>query len=122
MALVPIARLPCERPITMLHVVEEVTLILIAVRPFVLFPLPSAIFDPISEVSDVAGPIVPLVSAEAMRFAELILASVNIPILERVCSLAMLETVDKFTLIPITVLPLMHTIAMILSVFPLADV
>ena len=106
----------------MLHIIEEVSLVLIAVRSIVLFPLTGAVLDSIREVSDVAGPIVPLVGTKAMRFAKLVLTSVNVSILERICSFAMLKTVNEFALVAIPVFPLMYTVAVIPTVFPLADV
>ena len=68
-ALVTVTRLPLEYAVSVLHVVPEVSIVLITIDLGVFFPPPSTIFKTISEVAYIRGSIVPLVGAEAVRFA-----------------------------------------------------
>ena len=81
-----------------------------------------AFLESINEVAFVRCAALPFVSTEAARLAKLIIASVRVSIVENVCSPAMLQTIDELSLIPITILPLMHTVTIDFTTVPLTDV
>jgi len=96
--------------------------ILITGWTFILFPLSFARLEAFSEISDISSPVAPLVLAKAIWFSKIIIARVNVTVLEDVRPLSMLETVLPLSFVPIAVLPRVNTIAFNLAIFPLAHV
>ena len=90
-AFVLVARLPAESPVAVLLVVPKVAVVLIGVRPGVLPPLSSPIFDSSGKVADIGSAILPFIVSKTMRLTPIIIASIGIPICEDVGSFAMLE-------------------------------
>ena len=121
-ALVTIARLPREHPLAMLHIGGELTLILVAVRPLVLFPFSSSMLEPVMEVADVGRAVAPPIMAETFGTAPSIVAGVGVTVGENVSTLAMLEGVEPLTLVAVPVLPLVHTEAINATMAPLTNV
>lgn len=121
-ALVAIARLPLEDTEPVLHVIPELPIILVAVRPAIFLPLAGSILEAIGEVTDIGSAIPPAVCAEAMWLAEFVLTDVCVTLLEPVVTFAVFQTVNEFTLISVAILPLMHTVAVALAVLPFADI
>ena len=121
-ALVAIARLPRKHPLTVLHIGGEIAFILVTVRPFVLFPLASAMLQPVMKVSDVSRTIAPSIVAKTLGSAPSIVTSVGVPVGEDVGALAMLERVEPFTLVSVAVLPLVHTVAINATLAPFTNV
>ena len=106
----------------MLHVIEEVTIILITVWSLIFLPLASSIFYSVCEVANIAGPVLPLVVSLSVGFTELVLTCVRVTILVTVASLTVFETSIPLSLIAISIFPLVHTVAVDLTFLPLSDI
>lgn len=85
-------------------------------------PLAFAVFHAISKFTDIEWRILPLVLAEAVRFAIWVLASIVVAIGEVIWSLPMLQTKLPFTFVSIAVLPLMYPITISFTLCPLANI
>lgn len=121
-ALVAIARLPLKDAVPMLHVVHELAIVLVAVRPLVFLPTSVPVFESVLEVSNVRGSALPLIVSEAFRLAIGVGATVRVSIGEDVRTFAMLEAVEPFTFISVAIFPKVHSVAIHFAVAPLADV
>ena len=75
-ALVPVARLPLENTIAVLHVVFEVALKLVAVFSLIFLPFSSSFFQTVGEISDIGSSLRPLIRAETARPAIRVLTCV----------------------------------------------
>lgn len=106
----------------MFHVVEEDTIILVAVRPPIFFPFSSPVLESAREVADVARPVLPLVIAKSVRLAKLVISSVAVAVPKDVSSLAVLQIVLPFAFVAIPILPLVDAIAVDLAIAPLPDI
>jgi hypothetical protein len=106
----------------MFHVIEESTVILVAVCPLLFFPLAIPVFKTTAELTHVACFVLPSVLAEAFRFTECVCACINVFIGEDVRTLPMLKAVQPLAFVSVAVLPLVDTVAFYAAVFPLSDV
>jgi hypothetical protein len=66
------------------------------------------------ELACVRALILPIVLAKAMRFTELLLASVHVTHSKNIAALSVLETVLPLNLVSVSVLTLVHTVAICL--------
>lgn len=92
-ALIHIAALPGEDPITMLLVHEVLALILVASSSIVFSPLSLPLFESVLEIADVKAPVFPLILSESLGLAFVVLTLIGISVAEKVRAMAMLETV-----------------------------
>ena len=104
----------------MLHIVVEVTFILIAVLPIIFAPLTMTMFETIKEVSNICCPALPLICAKATRFAILIVTCVGVSAFKYISAFSMLEAIEELSLIAVAVLPFVHAIAVHFAAMPLA--
>jgi len=81
-AFVQIATFPCENAIAVLFVHGVLTLVGVAVGQVVLAPLALPVLEALAEIADVKAAVAPLVLAEAVWLAVLVLALVEVPVPE----------------------------------------
>ena len=106
----------------MLHVIQEIAIIVVAVRPLVLLPFTMGILEPISKVSNIAGSVLPPVLTESVWSSLSVSPDVDVAVGEDVRALPVLQAVDPLALVPVTVLPLVDAIPFDFAVLPLSDV
>lgn len=121
-ALISISALPDKDTRTVLHIIEEVSLILVAIWSTIFPPLTSTVFDPVGEVADIRSPVLPFVAAETVWFTRVVVTSVGVSICEQLSTLAIFQIVFPFTFVPVAILPLMDTVAVNFATTPLSDV
>lgn len=122
-ALIHVTTFPSKLTKSVLFVVFIAAFVRVAVRSIkALLPLAFAVFLPFVELADVDATIFPLVLAHSLGLSMLISTCEYVSICKNVGALAVLETVAPFTLISITILPLMNSVAVCFALFPLADV
>lgn len=121
-ALVPVATLPDKDSWSVLHIVEKVAFVLIAIGSSVLFPLASPILNSIRKVANVRCSIFPFVAAESLRFSAVVISCICVSIGKRFCALAVFQIFFPFTFVAIAVLPLVDTVAEDFATAPLTDI
>ena len=89
-SLISVPRLPGEDALSLLHVIEEFTIILVAIRSIILLPPAVAVLQPVAKVADVGCSIAPLVVTKAFRSASEVVTSVRISIGEDIGALPVL--------------------------------
>ena len=89
-SLISVPRLPGEDALSLLHVIEEFTIILVAIRSIILLPPAVAVLQPVAKVADVGCSIAPLVVTKAFRSASEVVTSVRISIGEDIGTLPVL--------------------------------
>ena len=106
----------------MLHIVPEVTIVLVAIGPSVFFPFAWAFFQTVSEVADIRRTVAPAVGAKAVWLTMRVLSAERVAVLVRVAAFAMLQTILKLSFVAVAVFPLVHSVAIDLAVSPLTNV
>jgi hypothetical protein len=86
---------------------------------FSLAPLPVAVLHALLELARIDASILPLVDSLPLWFSKGIVSLVYVSIGKAISSLPMLEAVDPASFELVSVLPLMHAIAISLAVLPL---
>ena len=87
---ITITGLPLEDAKTVLHVIPEIAIILVAVWSVIFLPPPRSVFKTIGEGANISCSIVPLVCAKAMRLTILVVSRVRVTIVIAVGTLAVL--------------------------------
>jgi len=88
---VHIAVLPVENAVTVLKVVQKLTLVLVASELRTLLPLARAMLESIFKMPDKRCPVRPLVAAEPIRFSVSVEAGINVAAFKDVGALTVLE-------------------------------
>jgi hypothetical protein len=122
-AFVDVAALPRKLTETILLIIFIASLICVAVWGIKSFlPLSFAVFLSFLELTYVNAAIFPLVLAHSIGLALVVGACEDIAICKDVRALTVLETVAPLTLVSITVLPLMNSVAVCFALFPFANI
>lgn len=122
-AAVLVTRLPRECANARLLIIHVVAFVLIAVGlGGTLFPFSLAVLHSAFELAHVQTRILPLVLAEAMWLAILVLASVHITISKLIRPLSMLQTELPFPFVSIAIFPLVNSVTISFTLRPLAYV
>jgi len=122
-AAVLVTRLPRKCANARLLIIHVVAFVLIAVGlGGSLFPFSLAVLHSAFELTHVQTRILPLVLAEAMWLAILVLASVHITISKLIRPLSMLQTELPFPFVSIAIFPLVNSVAISFTLRPLAYV
>jgi len=122
-AAVLVTRLPRECANARLLIIHVVAFVLIAVGlGGSLFPFSLAVLHAAFELAHVQTRILPLVLAEAVWLAILVLAGVHITISKLIRPLSMLQTELPFPFVSIAIFPLVNSVAISFTLRPLAYV
>lgn len=113
---------PSENTKSMLLVETVVPFVLIALWSFPTLPSSLTMLQPILELSNVEGPILPGVLSFAFGLSILVLTGVNISVSKDIGALTVLQTAFPLPLIPVSVFPSVHSVAFSLGMSPLSNV
>ena len=89
-AVVAVTGLPGEDALAMLHIIEKLAFVIVAIRTGVFTPLSITVLHSLIKAADIRGLVIPLVLAKAIRFSQLICTSINITVHEDVRALPVL--------------------------------
>jgi len=121
--LVDVAALPSELAHTRLLVVDVASFVHVAILCIESFtPFAFSVLEAFFELTDVDASVFPFVLTNSLRPSALVGACKNITVRKDIRSLSVLQAVQPLALISVSILPLMHSVAISLRVFPLPDV
>jgi hypothetical protein len=119
---IPVAGSPLEDAVTVFLVELIISVIEVSVVVLALPPLSPSMLQPVLERPNVGRPVAPLILTVTIWLPLNIAAGVNVFVSKNVCALTVLQAVEPLPFIPVTVLPLVHSIAFCLRLIPLPDV
>lgn len=106
----------------MLHVIFELSLILVTVVCGIFLPLSFALLVSLHKVAGVASPIAPLILPFPVGLTVDVVTLECVSVCEEVAALAMLQRIEPLPFIAVSIDPTMHTMALYVPVVPLATV
>jgi hypothetical protein len=119
---VPVATLPFKAPLSILLIISVVPLIAVGIGLLALFPLSLPVFAAVFEEAHIGAAVKPHVLALAFWLALDVGSCVAVLVCEDIGALPVLEAVEPFSLIFVSVLPLVYPIALGLRLAPLPDI